>query len=69
MNAKRRYRLRVIGTKHDYIRRYKVIDTTTGARTDGVPGGLVKDEAQQFADDLNGIDPKADDETGEDDDR
>ncbi len=54
-----RYRIRKIGSKHDYIRRYAVVDTgrygTTGQphRVDGVRGGLTKDEAQAHADALN----------------
>lgn len=47
-----RHAVRVIGSKHDYIRRYKVIDPT-GRRVDGVPGGLVEDEARDLAEELD----------------
>lgn len=50
--TQRLYRIRKIGTKFDYIRRYKVIDPA-GKRVDNVRGGLVQSEAQEYADDLN----------------
>ena len=55
-----RYRVRALGSKHDYARRYGVVDLTTGKRVDGVRGGLREQEARDTADDLNGVDPYAD---------
>lgn len=54
---KPRYRVRATGTKHDYIRRYVVIDSTTGRRVrSGLSAvAMPKDEAQEMADELNGI--------------
>ena len=48
-----RYRVRVVGNKYDYVRRYTVLDTQTGRR---VPNGpFPKWQAQQTADDMNGV--------------
>lgn len=52
----RRYRIRVAGTKYDYIRRYHVydfLDPTHPRRVSNV--ALRKDMAQDDADDLNGV--------------
>ena len=58
---KLRYRVRVIGSKTDYVRRYAVIDTENGnKRVDGVRGGLNLDDATYTAADLNGVDLFAD---------
>lgn len=50
-----RYRTRKIGSKHDYIRRYGVLDFAGQfpKRVDGVPGGLDEHEARDLADQLN----------------
>jgi hypothetical protein len=50
-----RYRLRVTGSKYDYIRRYYVIDSVTGKRVARGFGPMTKDDAQDTADDLNDV--------------
>jgi hypothetical protein len=52
--------IRKIGNRFDYIRRYGVY--LNGKRVDRVPGGLVQHQAQEMANDLNGVDIYADDE-------
>lgn len=47
-----RYRIRKIGNRHDYIRRYAVLDPV-GRRVDNVRGGLTEPEARDMADELN----------------
>jgi hypothetical protein len=45
---KARFRMRLTGDKHDYIRRYTVWDLVTKKRIDGVPGGLTEADARDM---------------------
>jgi hypothetical protein len=48
-----RYRVRVVGDRFDWVRKYAVIDSRTGRRERGGP--FYQWQAWEIADDLNGV--------------
>lgn len=42
------HKIRLIGSKFDYIRRYAIIDLRTNKRVDGVSGGVTKEQAEDM---------------------